>query len=161
MIFCLNPLVSYSQSFNIIFLNLINSLLYQDIPRIYLNSVKFSYRLHVIKSIFIENATDMLHGPFDLPTTFGLDLPAVLPLVLLPQLVRSLPIEFVLLLIALLQLGVKVLPHLANYSGDLRYSEVGMLYFDLIVDVHAVEEEGAESLLRWFGRHIDIHLVVA
>lgn len=103
----------------------------------------------------------MLHRPLHLPTPFRFHLSPILSLILLSQLIGSLAVEFVLLFISLFELGVQVLPHLADYSSDLGDAQVGMLYFDLVVDVHPVEEEGTERFFGRLGWNVDFHSVAA
>lgn len=58
------------------------------------------------------------------------------------------------MLVSFFQLGVQVLPHVANDASDFGDAEVGVFDLDLIVDVHAIEEKRTEGLFWRIWRDI-------
>lgn len=95
----------------------------------------------------VEESSDAGHGSLHLLALSRPDLSSELALVSAAFGGHLLLVELVLLLIALLQLRVEVLPHVSNDSGDFCHAQVGVLFLDALVDVDAVEEEGAKGLL--------------
>ena len=83
-------------------------------------------------------------------------MPAVLILVVDPFLADLLPVELILHLVSGFEVGVEVLPHISDDLGHLGDSALGVLSFDGLVDVHAVQEESAEGLLGRLGRDVVI-----
>lgn len=104
----------------------------------------------------IEVSPNLDHSTSDLFTFSRSGLSSELALVAIPVLRSLLFINRVLMFVPFLQSLVQVLPHVANDPCDLCHSEVGMLLFDVLVDVHPIEEEGAKSFLRRLRRNCSI-----
>mgnify|MGYP000867322348 CR=1 FL=1 len=101
------------------------------------------------------------HCSFEFLTSSRLHLSSILTLVTLALGRGSFAVEFILLLIALFKFRIHTFPHFPNNSCDLSDSKVGMLDFDLVIDVHTIEEKRAKSLFRGLWRYVDINIVVA
>ena len=104
----------------------------------------------------VEESPDLHHRPPHLLAFPRPRLPPELPLITSPLLCYLLPIDRVLLLVPLPEPLLEVLPHISDDPGDFRHAQGGMLILDILVDVHAIQKEGAKCFLGRLWRHRNI-----
>ena len=95
----------------------------------------------------------MDHCSLKLFTFSWLSLPTEFTFILTSFCSHLFSIEIILLLISFLQFGVQILPHIANYSGNISHSIIGVFLFDTLINVHSVEKESTKCLFWWFRRN--------
>ncbi len=107
----------------------------------------------------IEVPPDVHHGPLHFLAFPRTGLPTEFVLVFVALGGNLLPIDFVLLLVPFLQLGIQVFPHVSDDPSYISHSIIWVFLLDALVDVHAIEEESAECLLGRLRRYCPIKVV--
>ena len=73
-----------------------------------------------------------------------------------PFLADLLPVELVFHLVSGFEVGVEVLPHVADDPCYLGHTQVWVGFLYELVDIHSVEEECADCLFGGLGRNVVI-----